>query len=506
MMILLTKRNITLLFVLVVCFKSFATVKPNSLFSDNMVLQRGVAIPIWGTASEGERVTVTFNGHKVTTIAKEGKWLVKLKALKANSKPSEMIISGETTVKIENILVGEVWVCSGQSNMEMLLSSAWPKPIINWKEEAAAANYPEIRQYHVAKKATDSLVSDANSKWVICDTTSVKKFTAIGYFFARDLYKHLNVPIGIIFSSVGGTPAQDWTRRATLEANPELKVLVEEHDKAVIKYPAALEKFKNEKDQLMAKWAEDTLIAFNTHKSIPKKPAAPRDPAEGAGGLYNAMINPLIPYAIKGVVWYQGESNRHNPKQYRILFPTLINDWRTTWNQGDFPFLYVQVAPYWEMVPEIREAQLLTLDKVLNTAMAVTTDCGDSAAIHPPLKQPVGNRLQLAARALAYHEKIEYSGPLYKGYDIKEHSIEISFTHTGKGLQAKDGDLTGFTIAGNDKNFVVAKAVIKGNKIVVSSTEVASPKAVRFGWSNTPVLNFYNIDGLPASPFRTDVE
>ena len=505
-MTILIKRILMLLFAFLLCYKSFATVKPNSLFSDNMVIQRGVVIPVWGTANDGEKVTVTFNGHTVSAIAKEGKWMVKLKASKANNKPSEMIIAGENTIKITNILVGEVWVCSGQSNMEMLLSSAWPKPIVNWKEEAAAANYPEIRQYHVARKATDTMVTDANANWVICDTASVKKFTAVGYFFARDLYKHLNVPIGIIFSSVGGTPAQDWTRRTTLEANPELKVLVEEHDRAVEKYPAALEKYKKEKDQLIAKWAEDTLIAFNAHKPLPKKPAAPRDPMEGAGGLYNAMINPLIPYAIKGVVWYQGESNRHNPKQYSTLFPALINDWRTTWQQGEFPFLYVQVAPYWEMIPEIRESQFLTLNKVKNIAMVVTTDCGDSGAIHPPLKQPVGSRLQLAARALAYHEKIEYSGPLYKGFDIKEHTIEISFTHVGKGLMAKGGDLTGFTIAGDDKNFIAAKAVIKGNKVVVSSTEVVSPKAVRFGWSTVPVLNFFNVDGLPASPFRTDVD
>ncbi len=503
---ILLQRNLPFLFILLLCFKGFATVKLNSLFSDNMVLQRSVTIPVWGTASEGEKVTVNFNGRSVSTIAKNGKWMVKLKALKANNKPSDMIISGENTITIKNILVGEVWVCSGQSNMEMTLTSAWPKPLVNWKEEVATANYPEIRLYHVGRKATDTMVYDANSKWVICDTTSVKRFTAVGYFFARDLYKHLNVPIGILFSSVGGTPAQDWTRRSVLEANSELKVLVEEHDKAVEKYPAALEKFNNEKQQLMAKWIQDTLAASIAHKTLPKKPAAPRDPKEAAGGLYNGMINPLIPFAIKGVVWYQGESNRHNPKQYRTLFSVMINDWRTTWNQGDFPFLYVQVAPYWEMIPEIREAQLLTLDKVKNIAMTVTTDCGDSGAIHPPFKQPVGNRLHLAARALAYHEKIEYSGPIYKGFEIKDNTIEISFTHTGKGLMAKNGDLTGFTIAGEDKNFVTAKAVIKGNKIVVSSSEISNPKAVRFGWSTVPVLNFYNLDGLPASPFRTDLE
>ena len=500
------KNVFTCLLMVIFLSQSFALVKPNSLFSNNMVLQRGVSVPIWGIGNEGEKVTVEFKGQKVSTIVNEGKWKVNLKSLKANSKPQTMTITGENTIKIENILVGEVWVCSGQSNMEMLISSATPNPIFHVKEEIAAANYSEIRQFRVARNASDTMVEDANSKWVICNPVSVKNFTAVGYFFARDLYKHLNIPIGILFSTFGGTPAQNWTRRETLAANPELKFLVDEYKESVKKYPAALENFNTKKDQLMAKWAADTLIAFNAHKPFPTMPAAPRNPNEGAGGLYNAMINPLIPFAIKGVVWYQGESNRRNPKLYRTLFPTMINDWRKTWNQGEFPFLYVQVAPFHDMPPEIREAQLLTLDKVSNIAMTVITDCGDSSAIHPAHKQPVGNRLQLAARALAYNEKIEYSGPLYKGFKVKDNAIEISFTHIGKGLLAKDGELTGFIIAGDEKKFLPANAVIKGDKIVVFSSEVAKPSAVRFGWSNYPVNNFFNKDGFPASPFRTDVD
>jgi len=285
-----------------------------------------------------------------------------------------------------------------------------------------------------------------------------------------------------------------------------LKVCAENYDKAVKNYPTALADFKKNQASIMAKWAADTAAAKLSHKPLPKKPDAPRNPAGGAGGLYNAMINPLIPYAIKGVIWYQGESNSGKSKQYRTLFPTMINDWRKNWNQGEFPFLFVQIAPYQGMNPEIREAQLLTLNKVSNTGMAITTDCGDSTAIHPAHKQPVGNRLQLAARALAYKEKIEYSGPLYKNFEVKDNTIEISFTHVGKGLLAKDGDLTGFTIAGDDKKFVPAKAVIKGDKIIVSSSEVANPKAARFGWTYIPINNFYNKDGIPASPFRTDVE
>jgi len=499
--------RLTVLLMIIFLTKSFALVKPNSLFSNNMVLQRGVSVPIWGTANDGEKVTVEFNGQKVTTVAKDGKWKVNLKALKANSKPSVMTITGENTIKIENILVGEVWVCSGQSNMERQLGPRPPqKPIYNWEIEKAAANYPEIRQFFVAQKASDTMLSDVNSQWVICDTTSVINFSAVGYFFVRELYKKYHVPIGLLFSSVGGTPAENWTTRATLEANPELKSLAENYDKAVKNYALALDSFNKSKATLYSKWAADTMAASIAHKKIPQKPMPPRNPAGGAGGLYNAMINPLIPYAIKGVIWYQGESNGGRGKQYQTLFPTMITDWRKNWNEGDFPFMYVQIAPYRTADPMIREAQFLTLKKVPNVAMAVTTDCGDSADIHPTHKQTVGERLALAASALAYNERIEYSGPMFKGFEVKDNAIEISFTHIGKGLLAKDGNLTGFTIAGDDKKFAPAKAVIKGDKIIVSSSDVAKPTAARFGWNNNPINNFFNKDGLPASPFRTDVE
>ena len=501
------KNSLTCLFIILFMAKSFAIVKPNSLFSNNMVLQQGVIVPVWGTANEDEKVTVEFNGQKVSTIAKNGKWMVKLKALKANSTPSEMIISGENTIKIVNILVGEVWICSGQSNMARQLGlRTGQKPIINWKEEASAANYPAIRQYYVPNHASDSSISDANSKWLVCDTNTVKSFTAVGYFFGRDLHKQLNVPIGLLFSAVGGTPAENWTSRAAMESNPELKVLVEDYDKAINNFPNALAKYKENEATILAKWTNDSLNALAAHKPLPIKPIPPRKPSGGAGGLYNGMINPLIPFAIKGVIWYQGEANNGKTKQYQTLFPTLISDWRKNWNEGEFPFLYVQIAPFKGISPELREAQLLSLNKVQNIAMAVITDCGDSADIHPAFKQPVGNRLSLAARALAYKEKIEYSGPLYKGYEVKNNAIEIVFTHIGKGLISKDGDLIGFTIAGDDKKFVPAKAVIKGNKVIVSSSEVTSPKSVRFGWANVPITNLFNQDGLPASPFRTDVE
>ena len=499
-------KNCSLILLLLVsCFKCIAFVKPNSLFSDNMVLQRGVFVPVWGTANDGEKVTIEFNGQKEYSVAKDGKWMVKLKPMKANSKPSTMRITGENVININNILVGEVWVCSGQSNMEMSISSAWPKHIVNWQEETAVANYPEIRQYQIAKKSSDTLVGDANSKWVVCDTTSVKGFSAVGYFFARDLYRSLKVPIGILFTSWGGTPAEYWTPHDALEAVPELKGITENFQRSIKDYPSAFEKYNKSKDVILQKWMTDSAFASQNHFPIPPKPAAPWKPIGNVGCLYNAMINPIIPFAIKGFTWYQGEANRKDPTRYQFLFPTLINAWRKNWNDSDLPFLFVQLAPYKEINPEIREAQFLALDKVPNTAMVVTTDCGDSDVIHPGLKQPVGFRLSLAARALAYKEKIEYSGPFYKGFIVKDNAVEIYFTHTSKGLLAKDGDLRGFVIAGEDKKFVSAKAVIKGDKVIVTNGSISKPIAVRYGWENVPDVNLYNSEGLPASPFRTDI-
>jgi len=506
------KKSLLIIFSALMFAQSFANVKPNSLFSDNMVLQRGVVVPVWGTAKDSETITVEFEKQRITTVAKDGKWMIKLKPLKAGG-PFTMKILGEDTITIQNILVGEVWVCSGQSNMERQLGLRnGQKPIVNWIEEAASANYPEIRQFYVPRNyfiktnLADTMFADAKSKWVVCDTSTVKDFSAVGFFFARELYKKYQVPIGMLFSSVGGTPAENWTTRAALEANPELKVLAEQYDKARSDYPAALEKYNKEKPSLLAKWAADTLNALAAQKPFPIKPAPPRNPIGGCGGLYNAMINPLIPYAIKGVIWYQGESNGGRGKQYQTLFPIMITDWRLHWNEGDFPFLYVQIAPYRGADPMIREAQFLTLKKVPNAAMVVTADCGDSADIHPTHKQPVGERLALAARALAYKEKIEYSGPLFDNYAIKDNVIELTFTHIGKGLVAKDGELTGFTICGPDKKFVPATAVISGDKINISSPSINYPTAVRYGFNNLATGNLFNADGLPASPFRTDVE
>jgi sialate O-acetylesterase len=504
------KKIILSIVVLTASAAMFADVKVNSLFSDNMVLQRNAEVPVWGKADEGEKVTVEFAGQTVSAVTQNGQWLVKLKSLKASNVPQEMIVTGKNSMTVRNILVGEVWVASGQSNMERQLGLRPPqKPILNWKQEAKdAQNYPQIREFTVARNSSDKKIEDAKSKWVVCDSVSATQFSAVGFFFARALTQQLKVPVGILFSAVGGTPAEKWTSRTAMEVNPELKSIVDNYEKSIEDFPNSLSKYKLNEDSLLKKWKSDTIAARIANKPMPKKPSAPIHPikAGDCGGLYNAMIAPLIPYAIKGVIWYQGEANAWNSKRYQTLFPAMMTDWRKQWSQGEFPFLFVQIAPYMGMRPEIREAQLVSWTKTPNTAMVVTVDCGDSADIHPSNKRPVGERLALAAQALAYSKRVIYSGPVYKSMLVKGATVELRFDFNGKGLVAKGDALTDFTITGADKKFVQAKAVIQGDKIVVSSDKVANPVAVRMGWSNVPHVNLFNKDGLPATPFRTDID
>lgn len=493
-------------------FCAQATVKPNSLFTDNMVLQRGVAVPVWGTAKDGESVTVTFLGQKQTAIAANGKWVVKLSALKEGG-PFEMVITGENTVTIKNILVGDVWLCSGQSNMGFPLRSV--RAIGNYPKVDEvlrdAQNYPLIRQFAIATKknvTTPGLIDDVNGKWKLCDSVSAKDFTAVGYFFARELYKKIKIPVGIINSSYGGTACENWMSKETLESFPELKSIFTNYEKAMEDFPRKLEEFQKNEKYLVEAFTRDSIDAKKYNREMPRKQAAPMSPAErgGPAGLYNTMIAPLIPYAIKGAVWYQGEANGSRGLQYRTLLPALINNWRSKWGIGEFPFLIVQIPGWKAHTPELREAQLLTWKKVPNTAMTVINDCDDTLDVHPGNKQPVGERLSLAARAIAYGEKIQFSGPVYESMKVDGSNIILSFTHVGKGLVATDGELKDFIIAGSDKKFVAAKAIIKGNTVVVSADGIANPVAVRLGWRLSPQVNLYNQEGLPATPFRTDVQ
>jgi sialate O-acetylesterase len=446
-----------------------ADVKPHALFSDGMVLQHqpdaSQLVPIWGTADPGEKVGVVLDyGAKSTgtsTVAgQDGKWKATLPTAQAGG-PYTLTLTGKNTVTIKDVYVGEVWVCSGQSNMEWPLGAS-----AGGKEAIANSKNPRIRLFHVPHKVSAEPVQEVNAKWKECGPGTVGNFTAVGYFFGRDLEKALNKPIGLIESNWGGTVAEAWTPKAFLENNPALKGL------------------------------------------IPKE-VRPGNPNQGTV-LYNGMIAPLQPYAIKGAIWYQGESNAGRAAQYRTLFPAMIRGWRETWKQGDFPFLFVQLAP-WEAGnrngtswAELRDAQLWTSQNVKNTGMAVITDVGDLKDIHPKKKEPVGGRLALAARALAYGEKLTYSGPVYNGLRVEGNKVILSFKHVGQGLEARGGELKGFTIAGPDKKFHSAHTEIKGNTVVVWSDEVDRPAGVRYGWANFPEVNLFNKEGLPATPFRTD--
>lgn len=429
--------------VLMISTAAFGAVKPNGLFSDNAVLQQGMRLPVWGTADSGEKVTVEFQGQKVSTTAVAGMWMVHLNPLKAGG-PFNMTINDQ---KIKNLLVGEVWVCSGQSNMGFTLDRA-----ANAQEAIAASKDPMLRLYTVPRA---NKLQQLPAVWAESSPETSPGFSAVAYFMGKHLRHALKVPVGLINTSVGGTAIEAWTSSSALKSIPKLE--------------------------------RETRSSY----------------------LYNGMIAPLLPFGIRGVAWYQGENSAPWAYEYRTLLPLMIKDWRTAWGQGDFPFLIVQLAPFGKAKapgswPELREAQLLTVQKDPKTAMAVITDIGTELTVHPPIKEPVGARLALAARAIAYGEKIPYSGPIYKSIKVDGNKAVLSFDHVDGGLVAKDGALTGFTICGDGNNFVSAQAEIKGDNVIVSSPDVAKPVAVRYGWSDWMVVNLWNKAGLPASPFRTD--
>ncbi len=508
------KRIVTLAILISNILFANATVKPNTLFTNNGVLQQGVVVPVWGTATNNEQVTVEFAGQTVTTTATNGKWMIKLQPLKASNVPLTMTIKGENTVTITNILVGEVWLCSGQSNMGFPVRSVKALPPYSPVNEVMedAKNYPLIRQYTIPlikSVTTPNIIDDANGKWLVCDASNIKNFSAVAYFFARDLYKKINTPIGIINSSYGGTAIENWISKDVLTSFPELKSIFTNYEKALNEFPKKLEEYNKNEKYLLEAYSRDSADAKIYGTAMPRKPAPPMSPAERGGptGLWNTMIYPLIPYAIKGCVWYQGEANASRGIQYRTLLPALMNSWRKEWNLGEYPFIVIQIPGWKNHSPELREAQLLTTQKVKNSSMVVITDCDDTLDVHPGNKEPVGIRVALQAKALVYGEKkIEYSGPVYESMKIDGNKIILTFSHCNGGLEAKGGELKDFIIAGADKKFVPAKAIIEKNKVIVTADEIDKPIAVRLGWRLAPQVNLYNKEGLVASAFRTDVE
>ncbi len=492
---------------LVCASAALADVRLPAVIADNMVLQRGEKVPIWGWAAPGEEITVSAGWLSMgwtVTADRDGKWRFEMTPPKAGG-PHEMTLRGKNTVAIKNILVGEVWVCSGQSNMQWSV-----KQSANAEQEIAAANLPNIRLFSVQRKVADQPQSDCVGSWQACSPETIADFSAVAYFFGRELHNELNVPIGLIHTSWGGTPAEAWTSREVLEAEPDAAPILQRYDDAVAKYPQA----RQEYEQKVAEWEKAAQEAKAEGKNPPPRPGAPFGPGHphAPAGLYNAMIAPLIPYGVAGAIWYQGESNAGRAYQYRKLFPAMITNWRHDWGRGDFPFLFVQLANFMAAKPEpgdsawaeLREAQLLTL-ALPNTGMAVIIDIGDANDIHPKNKQDVGKRLALWALARTYGRNITYSGPIYKLMRTEANKIILHFNHIGGGLIANGGEpLKGFAIAGADRKFVWADAKTDGNAVVVSSDKVAEPVAVRYAWADNPACNLYNKEGLPASPFRTD--
>ncbi len=502
---MIPRRFVVALLVACAAFTSQAEVRLHNLFTDHMVLQQGTSVPVWGWAENGEKITVEFGEHKNTTTAKNGRWMVKLKNLQPGA-PGTLKVSGvhgdqHSLVQVNDVLVGEVWIASGQSNMEWPMRSSFQPA-----DDIANAANANIRLFTVPKLKLDAPTNNVNGKWQECDPKTVPGFSAVAYYFARDLQKALGVPIGIIHTSWGGSPAEVWIREEVMAADKEFKRDI-------------LDTFAGSRERSLkavAAWRAEKAAAEKEGRAFNKRqPSAGWKPAE----LYNGMIANIIPYAVQGAIWYQGESNAGRAWQYRRLFAEMIKNWRNDWDR-DFTFLEVQLAPFDRSkkrsleeitaVPvesdwaELREAQLLATENLKKVGMAVITDVGDKDDIHPARKQPVGARLALLARKIAYGEKIVADGPTFDGVKFKEGKAILSFENVGSGLEARGGELKGFAIAGPDKKFVWATAKIEGDKIVVSHPTVTEPAAVRFGWADYPVVNLWNKEGLPATPFRTD--
>jgi sialate O-acetylesterase len=617
------------------------------LFSNHMVLQRDKEIAIWGWADPGEKISISLSFQtRETTAGIDGQWKVVLSAMPA-SGPFTLSVTGQKTIALKDVMLGEVWVASGQSNMTYALSGATGSA-----EEIPEAIYPEIRFFTVPRKVALTPQEDTlPASWEICSPDTAKNFSAVSYFFARDLYKALGVPIGIVLSSWPGSLGEEWTDDKSLQREPELRPILERWEaspadvKSFAAEPARLSlefddfelvpaaggakpllfakfddgtgstatggdwiydwddapgtsfelvtpgrggtgfaarvagafdemsssrlqaNFKRDKsatdvrayagirfsvrghglfqlqtvqptisdwdnyssetfpateewkqitvwfkDLRQAGWGVATPLTLNalTGFLLNITPAI-GDPPRPPGGLYEGMIVPLQMYRIRGALWYQGEGNTWRAHQYRTLLPALIKGWRSGWGEGDFPFLIVQLPNHGSspefgdsIWAELREAQLLTAKTVPNTGLAVTIDLGDPGNLHPPRKAEIGERLALWGLGTTYGKKIVHSGPLYESSRIEGNRIRIQFQQTGSGLKARDGELKGFAIAGSDRKFHRASARIEGGSILVSSPEVSTPIAVRYGWAASPVCNLYNQEGLPASPFRTD--
>jgi sialate O-acetylesterase len=498
---------IGLFFALVAPIEARADVKLPAILSDHLVLQREMKLPIWGWADPGEKVTVSIADQKQTAAADDkGHWRVTLDPI-SSDQPQTLVVEGKNRLEVIDILMGEVWICSGQSNMEYKAKDCW-----NGDLDVAAAKYPNIRLLSVKGPGSQTPVEDFHGSWKVCSPKTVGDFSAVGYFFGRELEEQLGVPIGLIDNSWGGSACEAWIRRDRMEGNPLYQPTLEASDKA-----AAVSDPKAAFHKRLADWEEQAAKARKAGE--PEPPGKPwwNDPVNGqlrAANLYHGRLEPITPFAIRGVIWYQGETNAGRAYQYREMFPLLVKSWREDWGQGDFPFYWVQLANFMAQQhdpgdsawAELREAQTMTLDRLPNTGQAVIIDLGEAADVHPRDKVDVAKRLVRWALAHDYGRNIPYESPRYDSMEKKDDAIIVQFKDVGGGLRTVNAQqVEGFAIAGDDHQWIWADAKIVGkDQVKVSSDEVTAPVAVRYAWADNPVCNLYSTAGLPVTPFRTD--
>jgi sialate O-acetylesterase len=490
-----------------------------------MLLQRSKAA-VWGKADPGEALTVKLGVAVARTTAdKNGNWRIKLEGLEAGIAGT-MIVSGKNKLAVQNVAVGDVWICSGQSNMEMTVGmTPGYRGVLNQEQEIATAKFPQIRMFTVPRKSSETPLEDVAGKWEICTPDTVPHWSAVGYFFGRQLHQDLGIPIGLINSAWGGTSIFAWTPTEVLQSDPQFKRFYDARQAELANYPALKKKFENE---TLPAWQAAADAAQAAGKPAPMQLAPPMGPGMGKtpSALYNGMIAGATKYPITGAIWYQGETDAGAAQLYIRCLPAMIISWRKAWDQNEFPFYIVQLAKYMEPSSEpadskwaqLREAQRMTALNLPNTGLAIAIDTGEEKNIHPSNKQEVGRRLALVAEAKTYKKNIVFSGPAFDTVNFDGPSVKIAFKPgTAFGLTTKDGGpVKGFSIAGEDKHFVWAEAkIIAGDKIageaniqratlVLTSPAVSKPVAVRYAWANNPDINLVNKAGLPAVPFRTD--
>lgn len=491
---------------------ALADVRLSKLFSDHMVLQRDKEVPIWGWADPGEEVTVKFAGQTVKATADDkGAWKVKLAPLTTCADPATLTAQGKNTVTVSDVLVGEVWICSGQSNMGMTVNGCTDADL----ETLTAKRYKSIRLLTLSTQGTQEPTAEPDQMWKTCDAVSVASFSAVGYFFGRQLNQALDVPIGLINNAWGGSACEAWIRRDLLEGNALYAPLMARWKKTETEFD--LEKAQAEHRQRMDEWKAKAEAAKAAGKVAPPQPRAPQNQLTGQhrpANLWNGRIKPVLGLAIRGAIWYQGETNADRAYQYREMFPLMIKNWRDEWGQGEFPFYWVQLAdfkaetaqPSDSAWAELREAQTMTMSKLPNTGEAVIIDLGEGNDIHPRQKLEVGRRLARWALAKDYGVKLSYRSPTFVGVDKQPGKIVVTLSETNGGLRAHDvAEVRGFTVAGEDKQWKPAKAkILQPDKVEISCPEVPNPVAVRYGWADNPICNLYSKEGLPVTPFRSD--